>query len=206
MAAQDADVERERARIVNGLRAGLRDPATLAALTAPRVFYGSAPYGSIATVESIPRITRSDLVAWREANWHPATARVVVSGGIAPAETQRIVERLLGSWRSSAPAPRAVANPAGTVPPPRTIVIDMPQAAQAVVYAGVRATNRASADYYPLDIANSVLGLSSTSRLNTEVRMKRGLSYSARSSMPGSPSTASRPRSRSGSTRRSRTT
>ena len=180
----DADVERERARIVNGLRAGLRDPATLAALTAPRVFYGSAPYGSIATVDSIPRITRSDLVAWREANWHPATARVVVSGGIAPAETQRIVERLFGSWRSAAPAPRAVVNPAGSAPPPRTIVIDLPQAAQAMVYAGVRATNRASADYYPLDIANSVLGLSSTSRLNTEVRMKRGLSYGARSSMP----------------------
>jgi zinc protease len=63
-------------------------------------------------------------------------------------------------------------------------VIDLPQAAQAMVYAGVRTTNRAGADYYPLDIANSVLGLSSTSRLNTEVRMKRGLSYSARSSMP----------------------
>ena len=180
----DAEVERERARIVNGLRVGLRDPATLAALTAPRVFYGSAPYGSIATLESLPRITRSDLVAWREANWHPATARVVVSGGIAPAETQRIADRLFGDWRSAAPAPRAVANPAGTAPPPRTIVIDLPEAAQAMVYAGVRTTNRAGPDYYPLDIANSVLGLSSTSRLNTEVRMKRGLSYSARSSMP----------------------
>lgn len=180
----DADVERERARIVNGLRVGLRDAATLAALAAPRVFYGSAPYGSIATVDSIPRITRSDLLAWREANWHPATARVVVSGGIPPAETQRIADRLFGGWRSAAPAPRAVANPAGTAPAPRTIVIDLPGAAQAMVYAGVRTTNRAGTDYYPLDIANSVLGLSSTSRLNTEVRMKRGLSYSARSSMP----------------------
>jgi zinc protease len=108
----------------------------------------------------------------------------VVSGGIAPAETQRIADRLFGGWRSPAPAPRAVANPAGTAPPPRTVVIDLPEAAQAMVYAGVRATNRAGPDYYPLEIANSVLGLSSTSRLNTEVRMKRGLSYSARSSMP----------------------
>lgn len=180
----DAEVERERARIVNGLRVGLRDPATLAALAAPRVFYGSAPYGSIATVDSLPRITRSDLLAWREANWHPSTAQVVISGGIAPAEAQRVADRLFGGWRSSAPVPRPVADPAGSTPPPRTIVIDLPEAAQAMVYAGVRGTSRAGADYYPLELANSVLGLSGTSRLDMEVRMKRGLSYSARSSMP----------------------
>ena len=53
-----------------------------------------------------------------------------------------------------------------------------------MVYAGVRATNRAGSDYYPLEIANSVLGLTATSRLDTEVRLNRGLTYSARSSLP----------------------
>jgi zinc protease len=162
----------------------LKDPASLAGMVAPRVFYGQAPYGSVATVETLPRITRADLLAWRQANWHPATAKIVVSGGIAPAQAQQVAASLFGDWRSSAPVPQSLNDPAGTAPPPRTVVIDLPEAGQAAVYAGVRVTPRAGADYYPLQMANSVLGLSSTSRLFEEVRTKRGLSYGAYSSLP----------------------
>src|SRR5690606_29034833 len=119
-AAYPADeLERERARIVDGLRAALKDPGSLAGLAAPRLFYGAAPYGSVATVDSLPAIARDELVAWREATWHPATAQIVVSGGLAPAEAQRIADSLFGRWTSAAPAPRAVASPAGGALPPR---------------------------------------------------------------------------------------
>jgi zinc protease len=43
---------------------------------------------------------------------------------------------------------------------------------------------RAGADYYPLMLANSVLGVGSNGRLFEEVRTKRGLSYGAYSAMP----------------------
>src|SRR4030095_16529911 len=81
-------------------------------------------------------------------------------------------------------AARPVARPAGSAPAPRTIVIDMPEAGQAAVLAGVRVANRASGDYYPLLLANSVLGVGSNGRLFEEVRTKRGLSYGAYSTLP----------------------
>ena len=132
----------------------------------------------------MPAIARADLVAWRERTWHPATAKIVISGGIAPAEAQAIAEGLFGDWRSSARAPRPVARPAGRAPAPRTVVIDMPEAGQAAVFAGVRVTNRAGEDYYPLLLANSVLGVGSNGRLFEEVRTRRGLSYGAYSALP----------------------
>ena len=153
-------------------------------MAAPRLFYGAAPYGSVATVDSLPAITRADLLAWREATWHPATARIVISGGIAPARSAEIAEALFGDWRSRVRARPPVARPAGRDRSPQTIVIDMPEAGQAAVYAGVRATGRAGEDYYPLLLANSVLGVGSNGRLFEEVRTRRGLSYGAYSALP----------------------
>jgi zinc protease len=180
----DDELERERARIVDSLQVALKDPGSLAGMVAPRLFYGAAPYGSVATVDSLPTIGRPDLLAWREATWHPATAKIVISGGIAPAEARAVAETLFGAWRSSAPAPRPVAAPAGEASAPRTVVIDMPEAGQAAVIAGVRAPARSEADYMPLLLANSVLGVGSNGRLFEEVRTKRGLSYGAYSSLP----------------------
>jgi zinc protease len=135
-------------------------------------------------VGSLPAIDRADLAAWRRAHWHPQTARIVISGGIAATEAQAIAESLFGTWRSSARAASPVAQAAGRAPAPRTVVIDMPEAGQAAVYAGVRATSRAGADYYPLLLANSVLGVGSNGRLFEEVRTRRGLSYGAYSALP----------------------
>jgi zinc protease len=180
----DDELQRERARTIDALRVALQDPGSLAGMVATRVSYGDAPYGSVATIESLPAVARPDLLAWREARWHPATAQVVVSGGIDPSEARRIVDALFGDWRSAAPEPQPVVRPAGGAPTPRTVVIDMPTAGQAAVVAGVRATSRSGTDYYPLLLANSVLGVGSNGRLFEEVRTRRGLSYGAYSSIP----------------------
>jgi zinc protease len=178
------ELERERARSIDSLRLALKDPGSLATMVAPRLFYGDAPYGSVATVDSLPAITRNDLIRWRQTRWHPATAKIVISGGIEPAQARHIAQDLFGRWRSAVRYAPPVMRPAGRARPPRTIVIDMPEAGQAAVLTGVRVTNRGSNDYYPLLLANSVLGVGSNGRLFEEVRTKRGLSYGAYSSFP----------------------
>lgn len=109
---------------------------------------------------------------------------MVVSGGIEPEAAARIAEALFGDWTSTAPAPQPVVRPAGQGAAPRTVVIDMPSAGQAAVLAGVRAVPRQAPDYFPLLLANSVLGAGSNGRLFEEVRTKRGLSYGAYSTVP----------------------
>lgn len=177
------ELERERKRALDGLTATFNDPGALAGLAATRVMYGDAPYGQVANPDSLPAITREDLLAHRETWWHPAAAQIVISGGISAADAKQLAGDLFGEWRSDRPAPQPVENPAGTAPEPRTVVIDMPDAGQAAVVAGVRALTREDPRFYKLWLTNTVLGSGSRGRLFEEIRTKRGLSYGAYSSL-----------------------
>ena len=173
------EVERERKRTLDGFSATLKDPGALASLVATRIMYGDAPYGRVGNMTSMAAITREDLIEHRETWWHPARAKLVISGGIDASEALSLAEDLFGGWSSNAPVPNLVSGPAGQMPAPRTLVIDMPDAGQAAVVAGVRAISRSDKDFYPLWLANTVLGSGSNGRLFEEVRTKRGLSYGA---------------------------
>jgi zinc protease len=109
---------------------------------------------------------------------------LVISGGIDAARSTALARNLFGAWRGEGPAPQAPTGRAGETQRVRTVVIDMPGAGQAAVTAAVPAVARGSADYYPLIVANAVLGAGSNGRLFQEVRTKRALSYGAYSSLP----------------------
>ncbi len=175
------ELETERKRAIDGLQVSLKDPGSLVRMVATPVMYGDAPYGSQAdgTPESLAAITREDLLGHRAQWWHPHGTQVIVSGGIAPERAIELAGDLLGDWTVAGTPPRPVVDPAGDVRPVRTVVIDMPEAGQAAVVATTRALPRSSEDYYPLLLANSVLGGGSSARLFEEVRTKRGLSYGA---------------------------
>ncbi|MBX7514451.1 insulinase family protein [Qipengyuania sp. GH38] len=180
-----AAFERERKRAVDGLAIQLKDPGGLARMVARPVLYGDAPFGTIpsGTQESLASLTREDLVAHRARYWHPQRTKVIVSGGVSPERAIALTESLLGGWTVDAPPPADIADPTGQGEPVRTVVINMPDAGQAAVYAGMRAPARTDADYHPLEIANAILGGGSSGRLFEEVRTKRSISYGAGSGL-----------------------
>ena len=177
--------ERERKRAIDGLAVTMKEPGGLARMVSRPVLYGDSPYGTIAggTQESLALLTREDLVEHRATYWHPQRAQVIVSGGIDPEAAIALTETLLGGWQSDAPAPAPIDNPTGDGEPVRTIVVNLPDAGQAAVYAGMRAPSRTDPDYYALTIANAILGGGSSGRLFEEVRTKRSISYGAGSGL-----------------------
>lgn len=179
----DAELELERKRALDGLLAGMKDPGAVADMVMERVLYGDAPYGQVANPGSLTAITPADLLIHRQTYWHPANARIVVSGGITSDSARDMANNLFGGWTSDQPGPDAVAGPAGADVPLRTVVIDMPDAGQAAVIAGMRTLARKDADFYNLWLANTVLGSGSNGWLFEEVRTKRGLSYGAYSNL-----------------------
>src|SRR5207245_3097518 len=91
-------------------------------------------------------------------------------------------EKFFGSWKANQTAPYPVNPTAGTWKP-TTVVVDMPEAGQASVSVTKPAIKRDAPDYYAGLVANAALGNGFASRLNREIRIKRGLSYGARSSL-----------------------
>lgn len=182
----EEELERQRKQALDGLAVAMKNPGSIASMVAQPLLYGDAPYGSLSdgTPASLASLTRTDLVDHYGQWWHPANAAVVISGGIDPAASAAMANRLFGGWSGTGAAPQPPANRAGEAAAPRTLVIDMPGAGQAAVIAAVRGIDRADPDYYDLVIANAVLGSGSNGRLFEEVRTKRALSYGAYSGMP----------------------
>ncbi len=175
------EFERERARAVDGLRVSAKDPGDLSRSVVRAAMYGGAPYGTQpeGTAESLSAITRNDLLEYRQRYIHPDRMQIVVSGGIAPEMALSVTEEMLGDWDTDLLPWALPEDAAGPAQPTRTIVVDTPDAGQASVIAAVRAPSRQSPDYFPLELANSVLGGGSSGRLFEEVRTKRSLSYGA---------------------------
>ncbi|GAA4035259.1 pitrilysin family protein [Sphingomonas rosea] len=179
------DVARERKRTLDGLQVSMKDPATIAARLVNPLVFGAAPYGVVSggTQASIGSLTREDLTQYRQTWWRPDLATAFVSGGIDPAAAKAIAERALGGWRATGAAPAMPTDLVGAEAPGRTLVVDLPGAGQAAVYAVARGVSRGDAAYYDALLANSILGGSSTGRLFQEIRVKRALSYGAYSSL-----------------------
>ena len=177
----DEEFALEQARAMDGLRVQMQEPGGLSRYIARVAMYGDAPYGTQpnGTDESLAAITRDDLLLHRQRYFHPDRMKIVISGGIAPDLAIARAEAMFGDWRTDLLPGPLPEEAAGEVQPIRTIVVDMPDAGQAAVIAAVRAPSRTSADFFPLELANSVLGGGSSGRLFEEIRTKRSLSYGA---------------------------
>jgi zinc protease len=180
-----AELERQRTRGINGLRVALRDPANLASAALNRMVYGAAPYGAPAggTAESLAAMTREDVVAHHARWWRPDNAALVITGGMSPEAAFAFAEATFGDWaRPAGPVP-VVADRAGPATTPRVLVIDMPAAGQAAVAVALRGPDRSDPAWYPMAVANAVIGGGSGGHLFNEIRNKRGLSYGAYSGL-----------------------
>ncbi|MES2835298.1 MAG: pitrilysin family protein [Pseudomonadota bacterium] len=185
------ELARQQDQTLDGLRVALSQPGQIASQSVGRVIYGAAPYGApgVGTVASIPGITREDVVGFHQAFFSPEDAVLTFSGAITPDQARTLAQQAFGDWQGSAVSAATTAahaandRYAGAVLAPRVVVIDQPGAGQAAVVAAVRGVSRTDADYFPLSLGNTLLGGGYSSRLNQEVRIKRGLSYGAGSNL-----------------------
>jgi zinc protease len=92
------------------------------------------------------------------------------------------VEKSFGGWKAAGPAAPPFPVRASPQPAKRQIyIVDKPGAAQSQIRVGLVGVPRSTPDYIALDVWNTILGGSFTSRLNTNLREKNGYSYGAMS-------------------------
>lgn len=180
------EVERLRQQTLDALRVGMNQPRSIAGYVASRVVYGVHPYGNHVggTIASVERIRRNDLVTFHSTFYRPDNAVLVFAGDIAAARAFDIAQATFGAWKGARPAVGTQEKRQAPVPgslAPRVVVIDMPDAGQAAVVVTRAGVGRMDERLYAALVANSVLGGGYSSRLNQEIRIRRGLSYGATS-------------------------
>ena len=179
------EIERERKQMLDDLRVALSQPGSIARLVATRAIYGDGAYGHSAggSPASLPRIQRDDIVKLHDTYYRPDNATLVFAGDIDLARAVQLAEHSFGDWKAPVAALPPVPAGQGVRKLAPTIAIDLPGTGQAAVTAVHGAIARDSAEFYPGIVADAVLGGSYSARLNEEIRIKRGLSYGARSSL-----------------------
>jgi zinc protease len=179
------ELERERAQAIDALQVNLGEPRALASVVASRLIFGDAPYGHNleGTPASLGTIAREDLAKFYGAHYRPDNAVLVLAGDVKAEAAFQLAEAQFGSWKRGAAAPATAAHSTKTAAlPARVVVVDMPDAGQSAVAVGRAGIRRSDVSYMPAIVANSVLGAGYSSRLNQEIRIRRGLAYGAGSS------------------------
>lgn len=184
------EIDRARKQAIDGVTVQLKDPGALSGIVAGRAVFGDRAYGNLltGTPSSLPRVTRDDIASAYSNAWNPGQSALVVVGDIARKDATALAQKLFGDWKR--PSVTATTGPQLPAPAPRVIVVDMPGAGQAGVVIARPGIARSDRDFYAAQVANATLGVGFTSRLNREIRIKRGLAYGAGSSvdarrMPG---------------------
>ncbi len=172
-----AVLEREKARVVAALKEADTKPETIAERAFARLVFGEHPYAlrESGEVETVAALTRDDLLAHYRARYRRGAAVVSIIGDLSRAEAYALAERLtegLPEGNSGLDLPPV------PLPQGQTRRIDHP-ATQSHILLGYPGVSRNDPDYFPLYVGNYILGGGGfVSRLNQEVREKRGLAYS----------------------------
>jgi zinc protease len=196
---KQAELELLKSQTLDELKASLAQPAALANYVASVYSFGEHPAGG--TPDSVAALSRDDLVAFYTKHFTPESAVIIFGGDISAASATSLSAKFFEGWRGvksdagkvvrgqlNAPIPT---RPQATTFPARILVVDLPGSGQASVsYAlpvnegrtshdAPPGAGRVNSNYYDALVLNSVLGGGYSSRLNQEIRIKRGLSYGA---------------------------
>ena len=184
-AFQQEEIDRLRNQRLDYLRVALQQPGSLARFVTDRVVFGAGAYGHATngTLETLPAIGREEIVKFYRSHYLPRDASFVLAGDVTLEQGRNFAEKLFGAWKNEGTAPNDAGPSMSGDWKPKEVVVDMPEAGQAAVTVAKPAIKRTSPEYYAALVANAALGNGFVSRLNREIRIKRGLSYGAGSSI-----------------------
>ena len=179
---QKEELERRREQLLSALRVEYTDASYLASAVFNRVVYGQHPYGlpNEGTPDSVAKLERDDLVRFRDTYYVPNQALMAFAGDITAEAAFAAAEKYFGAWPRKDILAASLPAPAATQAL-RVFLIDKPDAVQTQIRVGRLGIRRNDPDYISLYVTNRIFGGGYNSRLNTEVRLKKGLTYDASS-------------------------
>jgi zinc protease len=179
----EAEMGEEREQLLAALAARFDNPYELAEAHFENQLYGEKnPHGWVLEPEDVQKITRDALVAFWKTYYRPNNALLAVAGDVDPARLRGELEKTFGKWQK-AEVPARPAFKMAALKSTRVLIVDKPDLTQTTILLGHRGLRHADPMWFPATLMNWVLGGSDfSSRLMTDVRAKRGLTYGISSS------------------------
>jgi predicted Zn-dependent peptidase len=176
------ELDRQRQQRLTSLLQGRDDPATIAAVAFARVLYGkSHRYGTaqMGTAETIKTFTADDLRGFYASSFRPENATLLAVGDFSAATVVPLLEKSFAAWKGTGTAAAEKLPATEPITSRQIYLVDKPGAPQSQIRIGSVGVPRATPDYFPITVMNTILGGSFTSRLNNNLREVHGYAYGA---------------------------
>jgi len=184
------EIEKERGTIIEEINMYRDHPMRHIWTVWGGALYGDQPAGwDIAgTEETVKKISREQLVAYRHSNYAAQNTIVCISGNFDEANARDLAKKYFGDFATKPPAQKANVAEVQDAP---NVLIYKKDTNQTQIAIGVRAFNLSYPNRYALELLETVLGGMWSSRLMEEVRFKRGLVYDVHTELAMDPDTGS---------------
>ena len=189
----EEEFTKERDVLIDALKSSEKDVSTAARRVERLLAYGvDHPYGEYVTAGTVNNIKLSDIQRFYDFRFRPNNAYLVIGGDIDFESVKTMVKKYFAKWKpspvASSPIPK-VTNPVST----QIDFVNMPNAVQSeVVVQSTTYLAKKDADYFPVLMANSILGGGGEARLFLNLREDKGYTYGSYSSIGNSKITATR--------------
>ncbi len=184
----ESDFERLKKQQLESIANQTNQASTIANNVLSRVIYGDESIYSIPTIgteKTVSSITLEDVKTYYKQFFSPAVANIVLVGTVAKKDVLKKLD-FLKTWKGQTLKLPPFAKPKG-VEKTTLFFVDKPGAAQSEIRIGLPGLAwDATGDYYRAGIMNYPFGGAFNSRLNLNLREKRGYTYGVRSYFSGS--------------------
>jgi zinc protease len=142
-----------------------------------QVLYPGDPRGNVsASVESVTKMTRQDLLDFHKRYYVPSSSLLGVTGDVTPDEIVAKLEKVFAAWPSgSASVPDLAVKP--PIPDKKIYLVNRPNSVQTMLILANHSIDRLSPDYIPCMVLNQILGSGPASRLFVNIREEKGFTY-----------------------------
>jgi predicted Zn-dependent peptidase len=178
--------QEEVEKLIQQRRDGIRAAKDQALAVLPLYFnaylYGPHPYArpSNGDEKSLPTITRDAIVKFYRAYYTPGNVILAVVGDFDSSQVEKMLLQEFGPWPPK-PSPALALPERADINGKRLLLVDKPDATQTYFCIGSIGVTRTNPDRVYIRVVNTLFGGRFTSMLNSELRIKSGLTYGASS-------------------------
>jgi zinc protease len=175
----ESELARLKTDKVRELSVSKSQPGSLALEEFRHLMYPNHPYGRVfPTQEMLESYTIDDVRSFYKNNFGAQRTAIFVAGMFDAKSVEAAIRKTFGDWEKG-PAvfidiPKPVAKQSFSL-------VERPGAPQSTIYFGIPVLNPIDKDYVKMVVTNALLGGSFASRITSNIREKKGYTYSPRS-------------------------
>lgn len=178
------ELDKLRDQMIESLKADEKSVTSIAGRVQDVLVYGkNHPYGEYTTEESLKNITLNDVKAHYKKYFSPNNAYLVITGDITLKEAKKLVNKHFKNWKKGATVSYDYKDP-NDVAKTEINFVDVPTASQTEIsIKNLHKLRMADKDFFPVLLANFILGGGGEGYLFMNLRETNGWTYGAYSSI-----------------------